>query len=147
MFSAPIGVVSVAVEAKAGESFDRLVSVWLAGDKQNERSGKPARLGQLCSILGVDATAAADCRYQLLHRPAAAILEAKRFGLGNALLLVQAFGDNTASFDDYSLWAKMLGVAATRNEIQRAGTRDGVSLWIVWVDADCADASTIERSV
>ena len=43
------GVVSLAVEGKAGERFDKPVPEWLAD--ASERSGKPARLRQLCEVL------------------------------------------------------------------------------------------------
>src|SRR5689334_2269939 len=51
LLRAPVGLVSMSVEAKAGEGFDRTVAAWLADAKPT--SGKPARFAQLKSILGI----------------------------------------------------------------------------------------------
>jgi hypothetical protein len=74
LMRAPIGLVSVAVEAKAGESFDDAFPDWLHGAPTT--SGKPARLAELQRILNLTEEQAHRCRYQLLHRAAAAIIEA-----------------------------------------------------------------------
>jgi hypothetical protein len=145
LLAAPIGVVSTAVEAKAGEPFDKTVAEWLAGS--SERSGKPARLDQLCSILSIEKAAAMDCRYQLFHRCAAAILEAKRFRVNTALLLVQAFGDNGASFRDFAKWAKLLGVTARESALHHARTCDGTDLWIGWINAPVAGPAIVRAAV
>lgn len=140
LISSPDGVASVAVEAKAGESFDRVASEWLSG--AGPSSGKPARLAQLCEILGMDRDVALTMRYQLLHRPAAAILEAIRFQVPRALFLVHAFGDNAASFDDYQRWAAALGVTASSGHLHRVGVRQGVDFWIGWMAADASPVAT-----
>ena len=145
LISAPIGVVSTAIEAKAGEPFDKTVRNWIAGAKPN--SGKPDRLKQLCELLRIAEPDAMECRYQLMHRPAAAILEAKRFQLTSALFLVQAFGPNEDSFRDYLAWAKLLGVAAGDGALQEAGKYDGVTLWVGWVSSPAADHVTVRAAV
>src|SRR6188474_3313853 len=61
----PIGLVSMSVEAKAGEGFDRTIASWLADAKPS--SGKPARLAQLKSMLGIAGELPGTLRYQLLH--------------------------------------------------------------------------------
>jgi len=139
------GVVSVAVEAKAGEPFDRPVAEWLAD--ASDRSGKPARLKQLCDILEISHQDAQSLRYQLMHRPVSAILEAKRFQLSRALFLVHAFGDNDSSLEDYRVWAKQLGVDAAANRVHRVGTRSGVDFWIGWVGVPPADDATVRAAV
>jgi hypothetical protein len=145
LISAPIGVVSVAVEAKASEPFDKKVSDWLVGAKAE--SGKPARLKQLRGILGIGEEEALSCRYQLLHRSVIAILEAKRFQLRTALLLIHAFGDNDASLRDYQLWAGLLGVEASADSVQPARECDGVALWIGWVSQSPASDATVRSAV
>jgi hypothetical protein len=145
LISAPIGVVSTAVEAKAGEPFDTTVRKWLAGAKPS--SGKPDRLKQLCALLRITESDSMDCRYQLMHRPAAAILEAKRFRLNTALFIVQAFGANEDSFKDYETWAKLLGVVASDGALHEAGQYDGVTLWIGWVSSPAADHVTVRAAV
>lgn len=139
------GVVSVAVEAKAGETFDRPVAEWLAD--ASEKSGKPKRLEQLCDILEIGRQDAEGLSYQLMHRPVAAILEAARFQVPRALFLVHAFGDNDSSLEDYRRWAHHLGVDAASNSVQRVGMRFGVDFWIGWVGVPPADDQTVRAAV
>jgi hypothetical protein len=127
----PAGLVSIAVEAKAGEGFDKQVAAWLRD--ATPQSGKPERLEQLCRVLNIDERQARGCRYQLLHRTAAAILEAKRFGIARALLLVQSFCPDARAVRDYCAFGDRLGVALAENAVVSAGHRDGVDLWLAWV--------------
>ena len=145
LFSAPAGVVSVSIEAKAGEPFAETVETWLLGAKAS--SGKPARLKQLCKLWGVSESAVQQCRYQLMHRPAVAVLEAKRFGLKTALFLVHAFGDNESSLTDYATWRRALGIDTLHNGLQRAGEYDGVTLWTAWVSSASASEAMVRAAL
>lgn len=139
------GVVSVAVEAKAGEPFDKVVREWLA--EASDRSGKPKRLDQLCAILEIARDDALELRYQLLHRSVAAILEAIRFQVPRALFLVHAFGDNAASLADYRQWAQRFGLRAEADRVQYVGVRSGIEFWIGWVNVPPADDATVRAAV
>lgn len=145
LVSTPGGVASVAVEAKAGESFDRLVSEWLEDTKPS--SGKRDRLSQLCGMLEIPEASAFSCRYQLMHRSVSAVLEARRFQLSTAVFLVHAFGNNEDSFKDYFSWAGALGCVAERGQLQPLGLRGGVALWIAWVDVEPADDPTVRAAL
>jgi hypothetical protein len=92
LLRAPVGLVSMSVEAKAGEGFDRTIAAWLTDAKPS--SGKPARLAQLKSVLGMAGDVPETLRYQLLHRTASAVSEAERFGAPCAVLLVQSFSSD-----------------------------------------------------
>jgi hypothetical protein len=135
----------MALEAKSGEPFDETVETWLANAKP--RSRKPARLAQLCEVLRVTEQDSMECRYQLMHRPVAAILEANRFHLTTALFVVQAFGANDESFTDYERWAKLLGVMACAGVLHQAGQFGGISLWIAWVSMPTASDATVRAAV
>ena len=141
----PLGIVSTAVEAKAGEPFDVTVAEWLA--TATKGSGKAVRLKQLCELWGVAEDRVSGCRYQLMHRPATAVLEAQRFGLKTALFIVHAFGDNSSSLADYVSWRVALGFNNSSNALQHAGSFGGVSLWIAWVASDPADHATVRAAV
>lgn len=62
----------IAVEGKVEESFDDLVRNW------NTSASKQCRLVGLCATLGLDAGRVGNIRYQLIHRTASAVYEAKR---------------------------------------------------------------------
>lgn len=125
------GLASLAVEAKAGEAFDRPVSEWLAD--ASPRSGKPARLRQLCDVLGITEEQARGCWYQLLHRTVAAILEARRFWARDAVLLIQSFVPDPDGFAAYATFAHHLGVEARDGAVAPVGERHGVQLHIGWL--------------
>jgi hypothetical protein len=145
LLSAPVGLVSLAVEAKASESFDDTVEEWLTDT--TARSGKPARLKQLCRLWGVHEDEVKSCRYQLMHRPVTAILEAKRFGLSTAVFLVHAFGDNKKSLGHYSDWRKALKIDNSTDAFQLAGKYSGIDLWMGWVASEPAPYKTLRDAV
>lgn len=126
------GLVSMAVEGKAGESFGPLVSDWLKDDE----GGKSKRLQFLLTTLGLPPDPPSDLRYQLLHRTASAVIEAERFNATTAIMLVHAFTDDEKGFGDFTAFAKALGAASTRGQIARAHPCGDVELWLGWVDGE-----------
>ncbi|HEY3778439.1 MAG TPA: hypothetical protein VGL35_10320 [Rhizomicrobium sp.] len=66
---------AITVEGKVNESFDKPLDEWLA----NASEGKRERLAFLCEILELISPIPGDIPYQLLHRTASAIIEARRF--------------------------------------------------------------------
>ena len=86
-----VGLCVMAVEAKVNEDFGPLV-----GERRKEASqGQSDRLEYLRQLLGIPSLPD-SIRYQLLHRTAAALLTARLFHAGTAVMLVQAWGDNRA---------------------------------------------------
>lgn len=77
----------IAVEAKVTESFGPLVSEWIGEGGE----GKEDRFQRLCALLGLDSGSVGDLRYQLFHRTAAAILEARRYRAKKAVMMVHSF--------------------------------------------------------
>lgn len=145
LLHAPVGVVSAAIEAKAGEGLYQTVEEWLSG--ASERSGKPARLEQLKQLLEIDHASCLPLRYQLMHRTASAILEARRFHLRAALILVQSFTDDGESLADFVAFAKALGASAGENRIVEAPTKAGLRLWIGWVSTPPAELASLEAAI
>ena len=118
----------IAVEGKARESFGPLVFEW------NDGPGKQARLDDLCGHLGLDASAVANLRYQLFHRTVSALLEARRYGAREALMLVHSFDAADSSLDDYQAFADALGLTnALPNAITSSTVLGDVTLRLGWV--------------
>ena len=65
--------VACTVEGKVEEPFDMPMKSWL----QNASDGKRERLTFICDLLGLELPLPETIRYQLLHRVASAIIEAK----------------------------------------------------------------------
>lgn len=136
-------LISIAVEGKVAEEFDSTVGDWLVRRAADQaKLGRPAepsaqarkRLAFLCQLLGLDEADVSDLRYQLLHRAAAALLEAQRFVAPHALMLVHSFSEQDAWLDDYKAFAARVGAAsADADAIVRVGRRAGATLYLGWV--------------
>lgn len=132
--SSEAGLVSIAVEGKVEEPFGPTVSEWLA----EASTGKTTRLTFLQDLLSLPGALPSGIRYQLLHRAASALIEAKRFHATQAILLVHSFSPAATWFSDYEAFASLLGVRAQANRVHSAGTRGGVEFHIAWVSGDAA---------
>jgi hypothetical protein len=129
----------LAVEAKAGESFGEYVCEWLDGSEN-----KNARLRRLCATLGISVEAAAPLRYQLLHRAASAVYEAKRYRSELAIMLVQSFADGEGGFADFSEFLRAVGVKddVERNVLVGPIGCEGLSLYAGCLDDKIPDAAS-----
>lgn len=124
--------ISVAVEAKVAEPFGDTVGVWF---KDTSR-GKRDRLSALCDWLGLPFPPSKTLRYQLIHRTAAAIVEAHRFGLTDAAMIVQSFSPKAQWLGDFEDFAAALG---TKAGLDRAGSTvlpNGMTLTLGWAQGD-----------
>lgn len=136
--------IAIAVEGKVEEPFgDKTVAAW----RENGSSNKEERLAQLCALLDLtDDEALAGLRYQLLHRTAAAVLEAQRFGARHALMLVHSFSSTDSRFEDYAALARVLGADPATDAVVRARTVSGVELLSVGSRLSCVLRVRFSRS-
>jgi len=138
----PRELVSIAVEGKVLESFGPVMADWL----KNASSGKLLRLRFLCHRLGIDAdiflnpavqldpkTFPGSIRYQLIHRTAAALIEAERFCAKHAVMLVHSFDPSDSGFSDYEAFVALLRGTAAINQVVTIGERSGIRLHLAWV--------------
>ena len=136
------GLITIAVEGKVDEPFDKLVSEWLSqpADVTDESvqasDGKTRRLDYLCETLELDRGIAEGLRYQLLHRTASALIEARRFMASRALMLVHSFSPDALWFDDYLSFAKAIDAKAEKDSLIAAGERNGVELFLGWCSGE-----------
>lgn len=137
------GYVSMAVEGKAGEPFADTLSDWL----KDASLGKQDRLKFLCDALGIAGDPGPTLRYQLFHRTVSALLEAERFGAASAVMMVQSFREDAKSFQDYSVFATLLGAKPARGGISRATTCHSRPLFLGWVDSKPATDQEIASVV
>jgi len=125
-------LISIAVEGKVSEPFGPTMGEWL----KDASEGKKERLSFLCSLIGLDASLLENIRYQLLHRTASAIIEAKRFHAKYAVMLVHSFSQIAEGFDDYKQFVELFGVTAETNKIVFGGQYLDVHLYLAWVSGD-----------
>ncbi|HBS35153.1 MAG TPA: hypothetical protein DEA50_08775 [Parvularcula sp.] len=121
-------IIAATIEAKVAESFGETVGEWLA----SPTLGKQRRLDYICRLLDISVTPEAGLRYQLFHRSAAAIVEAQRFGFGDAAMIVHSFSPTNQWIDDFQAFRRALGLMA--NPLEPASTRlkVGVNLTLGW---------------
>lgn len=132
--SAKSSLAVIAVEGKVDETFDLPVVDKRARAKTGSRW--PQRLEGLCHSLELNVEAVERTPYQLIHRTAAALIEAERFGAGEAVFLVHSFakdGDG-GRLTEFVSFAQTLGLrGAGKNRISETIKRSGVSLRLAWV--------------
>ena len=132
------GQVSLSVEAKADEKFGtghQSLQKWLkAGTSKNSPANRLARWEHLKRVLPeVPGQNYHTVAYQILHRCAAAIIEAKRFKLTHAVFIVQAFGAPDSSYEEFKKFCEAIGVASEKHQLHTTDAR-GIQLGVAWID-------------
>lgn len=123
-------LISIMVEGKVSEPFGDTVAKW----KENSRQGKRCRLESLLKTLALGKHRPIDnMAYQLLHRTASAIIEAKNFKAENALMLVHSFSQSNECFEDYSQFVALFDLKAKPDSLVFAKNIDGIDLYFCWV--------------
>ena len=118
----------IAVEGKVDESFGEFVRDW------NDSAGKQRRLAGLCQTLALEPSAVGDLRYQLLHRTASAIYEAKRYRCLHAMMLVHSFSAMHRGFSDFAAFSAAMDIPVLQaDRCSPARVCTGVSLRLAWV--------------
>lgn len=120
--------IALAVEAKVAEPFGPSVGEWLVGASP----GKITRLTALCELLGCAYPPPATLRYQLIHRSAAAVIEATRFKTDRAAMIVQSFAPDHLWFTDFAAFCQYLGHSVTRDSPVQHPLPSGKTLSLGW---------------
>ena len=123
------GLVSICIEGKVNESFGEPVSKW----GPDSSPGKRKRFKYLTDVLELEDEDLSNIYYQLLHRTASAIIEAKRFHAITAAMLVHSFSQEHKWFPEFQAFADALGVSAELNTVHPCGERSDVNLYVGWV--------------
>jgi hypothetical protein len=119
----------IAIEGKVEEPFGPLVADWNDGS-----CGRVHRLAHLCETLRLAPDDVSHLRYQLLHRTASAIYEARRYHCEQAVMLVHSFSRTSASFDDFADFAAAMGLPPVQpDQISPPKACEGVHLRLAWV--------------
>ena len=127
-----VGLMAATIEGKVDEAFGPTVAEWLT----EASPGKIERLRAIMDLLGVSGDVNGAVRYQLLHRTAAAIIEADRFGATAATMIVHSFSPKRRWHDDYERFARLLGLSGKVGVAEQVKLPDGRSLFIGWACGD-----------
>ena len=125
-------LVSIAIEGKVEEPFDKTLSAWLV----DASPGKLERLNYLVSCLGLSSQPPGHIYYQLMHRTASAVIEAERFGASSAVMLIHTFSPKDQWFEEYRQFAQIFGIEAQIGVLGETKARSGMPLYLGWVHGD-----------
>jgi hypothetical protein len=116
------------IEGKVNEPFGPTVGEWFA----TPSVGKIDRMRQLCEVLGLTTQPADGIRYQLLHRTASALIEARRFKADDAAMLVHSFSRDAKWFGDFRAFARLFGIEVEADRPSIVTTNAGQRLRLGW---------------
>ena len=129
--------VVIMVEGKVNEPFGPLVSEWLA--ENNPGSQKSARINAICDLLGLPKENINNRRYQLFHRTASAVLEARRIKADHAIVLVHSFSQESLWFDEFQTFVELFGLKLGKNELSQSVKMGAVNICFAWVIGKMAE--------
>ena len=115
----------ITVEGKVDEGFGRSTAKW----REDASLGKRERLARLCKRLRRAPARVDHISYQLLHRTAAALIEAERFNSNTAVTLIHSFSGDLVGFKDYQAFISLFGKWSKPNTVTNVGRRNGVQLY------------------
>lgn len=121
-------LISVAVEGKVEEPFDRPVKDWLTAAS----TGKLERWEFLKKKLGLHDEPDGSLMYQLFHRTASAIIQAEEFKANHAILVVHSFSPTSSWFNEYAAFLELFGVVAAKAKLQSSARPTPVPLHFLW---------------
>ena len=136
------GLITMTVEGKVRETFGEVIDKWLHRDEND--ANRRVRLEGLCGILELEVDDVLGLRYQLLHRTAAALIEAERFSASTAVILVHSFSPEREWFDDYAAFGKAMGVSIEPGQLVDVGMRSGRRLLLGWLTSPVMEGSRTE---
>jgi hypothetical protein len=136
IFSTEKALSVMAVEGKAKEDFDVLISDWKA---KTSDSGVEKRLGYILQKIGVKGMYIDNLRYQLFHRLASSVIMAEKFHAKNAIMIVQSFNNNDTEnhFSDFADFLKLYGyLSISKSNLYRLTKVNGIEIFAGWVYSD-----------
>jgi hypothetical protein len=122
-------LVTITVEGKVAEPFGDTLETWLKGASE----GKQTRLKFLCDVLELSVAPPSHIRYQLFHRTASAIIEARRFNAKYAMMIVHSFSPEHKWLADYQDFLSLFGATGEVNELVKLSHPKSISLYAGWV--------------
>ena len=127
-------LISITIEGKVAEPFGPTIEEW----EPSSTPGKTERLAHIQEQLGLDGDIPGHIRYQLLHRTASAMIEARRFNAQSAVMIVHSFSQTDEWFEDYQQSVELFGIEDCTKELARLNKVDGIELYSGWAVGDAA---------
>jgi len=128
------GLITMMVEGKAREDFDSPLGDW---KKRRSSYGAKTRMAHIIENIGLERTIPDSIRYQLLHRAASAVIEAKRFHAPFAVIIVQSFvvDDSQNHYDDFCAFVRLFNKVPTKGKLIEISRPQERRLFAAWVQS------------
>ena len=137
-------ICAVTVEGKADENFgDDTVKEWL--DKGS--SNRVERLKDISKHLGLMYPPPDHIRYQLLHRAASAVIEAKHFNADCAAMVVHSFAPEQTHFKGYGAFLGLFGIRAVESGKLYGRQTPGFPLSFGWASPQVEIATSVATKI
>lgn len=120
--------ISTAVEGKVNEPFGPTVAQWLVAASE----GKCERLDYIGRLLGLPQPIPGEIHYQLFHRTASAIIEAKRFKTDAAAMIIHSFSPEGMWFKAFQDFAALFGQKVEVGCMVTVPLASGMPLYLGW---------------
>jgi len=127
-------LITIAVEGKVSEDFGKPIAKWK--QEKDEKTNKEERLNFILQELNLMGRSIDSIRYQLLHRTASAIIEAKKFNAKDALILVHSFSKSYEHFEDYNQFLALYGLSGEKDSLTGPVNINGINLYFAWVKGE-----------
>ena len=121
-------LISISIEGKVSESFGPTLGEWY----KEPSKGKIERLDYLKKMLGLLGEIDPAIRYQLLHRTASAVIEAKQYHATKAVMIVHSFSQSSEWLGDYQAFVQLYGKDARVGELVHVTQVDDIDLYVGW---------------
>jgi hypothetical protein len=121
---------AVTIEGKVDESFGPRLGEWL--DHASE--GKLERLKFIAELLQLELPIPGEVHYQLLHRTVSAVIEAHRFKMDAAVMLVHSFSRQRKWLGAFGRFTALFGREAEPGELVEI--RSSPRILVGWVCGD-----------
>jgi hypothetical protein len=123
-----LGLVILGIEAKVDEPFGPT----LGEKKMKASAGQLERVSYLEHELGCASPMEDDIRYQLLHRTVSALLTARAFHAGMAVMLVHSFSPDSRWREDFEAFAAATGGHRVTDDLYEVELSESPRLIIGW---------------
>jgi hypothetical protein len=128
---------SVMIEGKVDETFGDTIARWRGGPEFTPN--RKLRFDGLCALIGL--TAVPDTiRYQLLHRTASAVIEAKNYTAPSAVMIVHSFSrkpiESDPNWNDFAAFVSLYEQTAVPDQLIELGLFEETRLFVAWVRGD-----------
>lgn len=127
------GDLCLAVEGKVNETLGSTIGEW-----HNQSPNRETRLSGILDVIGLPRTIPNTIRYQLLHRMASPVIEARKtFRVEHAVMIIHSFSAVDAHFADFAAFLELYGIQSPEiGQLYTLRSVDGIKLYAGWVRGD-----------